>query len=289
MACRRGSGDDLLDALSVKWSVNLFRVPRTGIEVGDLFVVQKRYLDPWDRLTALYQPPLELPRSKPQEMGDMDGAESNIYAANVGFDALEGFLLGLGVPAVPLKASIGAARDSDATISFRVASVRSRSLLPGEIKREMDVRWRTFRLGSLDAQRKYVVAHAVWEAKTLQINLDGRKETVGRLSASLTKLASGTTGVHAEKISAGQIRYARDKFVTFGIQVTRLSLVGEKLTLEGVPDLSPMRVRLGGVNSPADKSALEKPDPGRSVLIGRSSGSPFVDFKVHGTGHFASE
>ena len=45
MVCRRDNGDKLLCALALKWSVNLFRVPRPGIDVADVFVLNKRDLD----------------------------------------------------------------------------------------------------------------------------------------------------------------------------------------------------------------------------------------------------
>src|ERR1700758_114791 len=99
MVCRRGEGDDLLNKLADKWSVNLFRVPRGGIEVGDVFAANSRTLDPWARLRDRYRPALELPPPRPQPVPDMARVESKSYNANSGFEALEGFLQGLGVPA----------------------------------------------------------------------------------------------------------------------------------------------------------------------------------------------
>ena len=93
MICRRGTGDTLLDKLAIKWSVNLLRIPREGVNVGDVFVVQQRILHQWDRLVDLYQPKLELPIPDRQLVGDMDQVESQSYEADAGFEALQGFLL----------------------------------------------------------------------------------------------------------------------------------------------------------------------------------------------------
>jgi len=274
MACRRGAGDRLLDQLAVKWSVNLLRIPRDGVRVGDVFVVQKRTLDQWDRLEDLYRPKLELPVPDRQLVGDLAEVESWGYEANAGFEALQGFLLGLGVPALPLHAAVKAARKTTVTLSFSVSNVSRTALLPGEIKREMERRARGSRWGSVDMKRQYVVAHAVWEATSLQIKLDGSGKTVGELSASLTNVAHASGGLKATHDSSGTIKYRRHEPIVFGVQVTGVGFETGTPQLKGVPDLTPMQVRHGGDGggSPAEEF-------GTGVLIGAGNGSPFVSIR----------
>ena len=271
MVCRRGAGDKLLDQLTIKWSVNLLRIPRDGVRVGDVFVVQKRILDQWDRLENLYRPKLELSIPDRQVVGDMAQVESQSYDANAGFEALQGFLQGLGVPALPLRATIKAARKTTISLSFSVSNVTRVALLPGEIKREMERRSKGSRWGSVDTRRQYVVAHAVWEATSLQIKLDGSSKTVGELSASLTSVASVRGVLKASHDSSGTIKYHRHEPIAFGVQVTAVQFDGEIPQLKSAPDLTPMQVRHDG--SP-EKSPAE--NLGTGVLIGARDGSPFV-------------
>jgi hypothetical protein len=274
VACRRGAGDELLDKLAITWSVNLLRVPRGGVHVADVFVVQARNLHQWDRLEALYRPTLELPRPKRQGVGDMDQVESQSYGADAGFEALQGFLQGLGVPALPLRAAIKAARQATVSLSFSVGNVSRTALLPGVIKREMDRRARGARWDSAEAKRRYVVAHAVWEATSLQISLKGSRKTVGDLSAGLVNVASGHVGLKAADDSSGTIKYERQQPVAFGIQVTGVRFDDGVPKLEGVPDLTVMAVREDG-----DEAEPPAEDPRSGLLIGARDGSPFVTFR----------
>jgi hypothetical protein len=278
MACRRRAGDELLDKLAVKWSVNLFRIPRGGVHVGDVFVVQKRVLDQWDRLANLYQPKLELPEPDSQPVGDMDQVESQNYAADAGFEALQGFLQGLGVPALPLRATIKAARSTTVSLSFSVGGVTRTALLPGEIKREMERRARGSRWGAVDAKRRYMVAHAVWEATSLQIKLEGGRKVVGELSARLTRVAGGSGKLKAGHDSSGTIKYDHDDPVAFGIQVTGVQFEGGVPLLTGAPDPSPRQVRRSDdASARADEQQVDEQMYG--LLIGAKDGSPFVTLR----------
>lgn len=274
VVCRRGAGDQLLDRLAIKWSVNLLRIPRDGVRVGDVFVVQKRTLNQWDRLEDLYRPKLELPVPDRQLVGDMAQIESQSYEANAGFEALQGFLQGLGVPALPLHAAVKAARKTTVSLSFSVSNVSRVALLPGEIKREMERRARGSRWGSVEMKRQYVVAHAVWEATSLQIKLDGSSKTVGELSASLTNVAHACGGLKATHDSSGTIKYHRHEPIVFGVQVTSVQFDTGIPGLKGVPDLTPMQVRHGG-----DRGGSSTEELGTGVLIGTENGSPFVTIR----------
>jgi len=271
VVCRRGAGDKLIDQLATKWSVNLLRIPRDGLRVGDVFVVQKRTLDQWDRLENLYRPKLELPTPDRQIVGDMAQVESQSYEANAGFEALQGFLQGLGVPALPLRAAVKAARETTVSLSFSVSNVSRIALLPGEIKREMERRARGSRWESVEMQRQYVVAHAVWEATSLQIRLEGSSKTIDELSASLTGVAQAHGGLTATHNSSGTIKYHRNEPIVFGIQVTSVQFDAGIPRLKGVPDLTPMQVRHNG-----DQGGSYTEDGGTGVLIGARHGSPFV-------------
>ena len=271
MICRRGDGDQLLDKLAVKWSVNLLRVPRGGVEVGDLFVANKRTLEQWDRLRDLYRPKLEPPRAKPLVVPDMAQVESRSYDANAGFEALEGFLQGLGVPAVPLRVTINAARAAAVSLSFSVGNVRRTGLLPGEINRQMDRRAKGAHWESVDMTRRHYVAHAVWDAKSLQVKVEGEARTVSELSASLIKVAKGAAGLTVKRHSSGLMKYDRDQPIVFGLQLTAVRFDNGVPRLDGTVDPGPMPVRR--TNGQAAPTAE---DPTSGTLIGARNGNPFV-------------
>jgi hypothetical protein len=279
VVCRRGGEDKLLNKLTVKWSVNLLRIPREGIQVGDVFVAQKRILSQWDRLSNLYTPKLVLPEPDKQSVPDMDKDESQRYAADVGFEALQGFLQGLGVPPLPLRASIEAARHTRVSLSFNVGGVARTALLPGEIKREMERRAKGSRWGVVDPKRRYLVAHAVWTATSLQIKLEGGREAVGELSARLKGVAGATGKLKTTHDASGTIKYHRDDPVVFGIQVTAVQFKDRVPLLEGAPDLSPRLVRGEGGQEGATDEEQEAEQQEYGVLIGAKDGSPFVTLR----------
>jgi hypothetical protein len=279
MVCRRGAGDKLLDKLAMKWSVNLLRIPRGGVQVGDVFVAQKRILDQWDRLANLYKPKLELPEPESQPVGDMEQVESRSYAADAGFEALHGFLQGLGVPALPLRATIQAARETMVSLSFSVGGVTRTALLPGEIKREMEHRANGSRWGVVDPKRQYRVAHAVWEATSLQIKLEGGRQVVSDLSARLAGVASGSGKLTATHDSSGTIKYDRDEPIAFGIQVTGVQFKGGVPLLKDAPDLSPALVRRQTGEAVARTDEPQADEQQYGLLIGAKDGSPFVTLR----------
>lgn len=271
MVCRRGAGDKLLDKLALEWSVNLLRIPRTGINVGDVFVVHRRTLIQWDRLASLYQPKLELPEPEHQSMPDMDQIRSKSYSDSASIDALQGFLQGLGVPPLPLNAAIKAARESSVSLSFSVGDVTRKGLLAGEIKREMKRRSRGSRWDGVDVKLEYVVAHAVWEATSLQIRLDGAGKTVGKLSATMKGVTSTTAGVTVTHDSSNTVKYCRQEPIVFGIEVTNIRFQDGVPQLKDVPDLKPRPVRQS-----AEQASPTADEPKAGILIGARNGSPFI-------------
>ena len=277
MVCRRGGEDKLLNALAVKWSVNLLRIPREGIEVGDVFVAQKRILSQWNRLSNLYKPTLVLPVPEKQGVVDLDKTESQRYAAAAGFEALQGFLLALGLPPLPLRAAIKAARQTKVSLSFKVGGITRTALLPGEIKREMEHRKKGARWGTVDPKRKYLVAHAVWTATSLQIKLEGGSQAVGELSTKLTGVAGASGKVDATHNSSGTIKYdRRDVPIAFGVQVTPVHFEDGFPLLKDAPDLTSWQVlHAGHGTAPAGEETNEQ----YGLLIGAKDGSPFVTLR----------
>lgn len=274
MTCRRGGGDKLLDELAIKWSVNLFRVPRTGVRVGDVFVVQKKFLHQWDHLEDLYRPNLDLPEPDRQTVGEMDEIESRSYTAAAGFNALQGFLVALGVPALPLQAAIEAARKAAVSLSFSVGGVTRCALLPGQVKREMKQRAPSANWGSIDQKYQYLVAHAVWEATSLQVKLTGSAGTVGDLAVGLTKVAKASVDLRKASCTAHTISYDRREPIAFGIQVTGVQFDAGIPQLEGAPEPALWQVRRNGGGE-----TVEAPDETSGVLIGAQGGSPFVTLR----------
>ena len=236
-------------------------------------MVNKRILDQWDRLRDLYRPKLELPTPRPQPVPDMARVESKSYNANAGFEALEGFLQGLGVPAVPLGAAIKAAREATVSLSFSVANVRRTGLLPGEINREMNRRAKGAHWESVDMRRRHYVAHAVWDAKSLKVKIEGETKTVGELSASLTRVAKATVGLTTKSDSSGLISYDRDQSIVFGLQVTAVRFDDGVPGLDGAVDPGPKQTRGSG------QVALAAEDVTSGTLIGVRNGNPFVHLR----------
>lgn len=277
MVCRRGGEDKLLNELAVKWSVNLLRIPREGIEVGDVFVAQKRVLSQWDRLSNLYKTPLVLPEPDQQAVVDLDKTESQRYAADAGFEALQGFLQALGVPPLPLRATISAARNTNVSLSFRAGGITRSALLPGEIKREMWNRRKAARWGTIDPKRRYLVAHAVWSATSLQIKLEGGRQAVGELSAKLTSVAGASGKLDVTHDSSGTLKYHRDDPLAFGVQVTPVNFKDGFPLLKDAPDLTPWQVLhfAGQATPPPDEETNEQ----YGLLIGAKDGSPFVTLR----------
>jgi hypothetical protein len=175
------------------------------------------------------------------------------------------------VPAVPLRAAIKASRAASVSLSFKVGEVRRTGLLPGLTNREMIRRAKGAHWESVDMTRPHYVAHAVWDAKSLEIKVEGEAKTVSELSASLTKVAKGTADITAKRNSSGLIKYERDEPIVFGLQVTAVRLDDGVPGLDEAADPGPMQVRHGG-----GQAAPEAEDATSGTLIGARNGSPFV-------------
>jgi hypothetical protein len=221
----------------------------------------------------LYQPNLDLPEPERQTVGEMDEIQSRSYTAAAGFSALQGFLVALGVPALPLQATIKAARESAVSLSFSIGGVSRSALLPGQIKREMKRRGESANWGSVDPQCRYLVAHAVWEATSLEVKLTGKTETTGDLAASLTKVAKASVDLREVNCTAGTVSYDRHEPIAFGIQVAAVQFDTGIPQLEGAPEPTFKQVRREGAET------TEAPDETSGVLIGAQGGSPFVTLR----------
>jgi hypothetical protein len=135
----------------------------------------------------------------------------------------------------------------------------------------MEHRKKGARWGAVDMRRRYVVAHAVWEATSLQVKIAGRGKMVSELSASLANVARGSVSLKTSQSSVGTIKYEREKPIAFGIQVTGIHFEDRIPRLEGAQELRPMLVRSG--QQSVEPSAE---DPGSGMLLGSPRGNPFV-------------
>src|SRR5262249_29588925 len=111
--CRRSDKDKdpLVRLLTDSYRLNILRVPRAGINVGDLLLCDSGALRNRGGSASFSDPPLELPVSRNEPLAPVSREASRAISGRVAVNPLAAFLAALGVPAITaLTAELHAAR-----------------------------------------------------------------------------------------------------------------------------------------------------------------------------------
>jgi hypothetical protein len=219
--CHRSDKDPLVRVLTDKYRLNILRVPRAGINVGELLIEDSGNLRCMGSFARFFDPPLELPKSSSQELAPVSGAVSRAISAELAAKPLVAFLTALGLTGITaLSAELNAARKLNVT--FEVSGATLDSIDVVDLGNELGSRQLRRGNALYQPDRQFFVAHAVARATGLVLDFQGEGETGAKLAANVVEVAKGSGKVAVKQTSAAQINVIGSTPLVFGLAVLRL-------------------------------------------------------------------
>ena len=266
--CKRSDNDPLIRALTERYRLNILRLPRADIKVGELLIEEGKDLRCCGRVSTFFTPELDVRENEPAPLPDLGGVMSERVSAKAAAEPLTWLLAGLGAVGITsISAMLGKSRDVSVAFGVSGAQYRSTDLvtlgdeLSGRVTRENNALYRP--------GRKYFVAHAIAEASTIRVAFDAECGQAARLALDIEELIKSEASVHVDRDNRGYLVFSRPAPVTFGLAVAQLDLTGDSLRLDGVDRLRAVR---GKGSQPAGEAG-EFP----GVLFGGPDGDFFVE------------
>jgi hypothetical protein len=266
--CRRSDKDPLVRLLTDRYRLNILRVPRAGISIGDLLVDDSGDLRHMGEFSRFFDPALELPIADCEPLAPVSGAASKAISVKVAANPMAAFLTALGLSGITsLSAKFQATRHLDVTFQISGATLESIDVvelgneLAGRVLRTDNALYRD--------DRKFFVAHSVARATGLNLGFQAKGNTGAELAADIVQVAKVSGSVTVEHTSGAQISVTGSTPLVFGLAVLRLTQEPGQLKLDLPTNLQPVRRRASATKG----TAKEVP----SVLFGDPQGEILID------------
>jgi hypothetical protein len=261
--CKRSDNDPLIRTLTDRYQLNILRLPRRGIDVGEVLIREGRDLLCAGPVSRLFTPPLSLPLVFTAPLPDLDGVTSARRRADVAAAPLTGLLSALGLGASSASASLRRARD--VTVAYRLIGTRYRSTDLLALADELVARVPPPDHPLLRHRREFFIAHAVAEATGLTAIFAARTNRAGKLAIELAQAIKADGCVEVTGDHQGRLVVAGSEPVTFGLAVVRLTAHGDGLQIDPAPRLHAVRKSDATTNNTTP------------VLFGGSDGDALVE------------
>jgi hypothetical protein len=268
--CRRSEKDPLVRLLTDRYRLNILRVPRAGIDVGDLLVDDSGDLRYMGKLSRFFDPPLELPTAKNEPLAPLSSETSKAISGKIAANPMATFLTALGLSGVTsLSAKLQAAQNVEVTFQISGATLDSidvvelGSELAGRLLRTDNALYRP--------SRKYFVAHSVARATGLTLGFKTKSDTGTELTAGIAQIAKVSGGVRVKRDSAAQISVTGSTPLVFGLAVLQLTEEPGQLKLDLPTKLQPVRR--------SERAGKGTPEEVPSVLFGGAQGDLLLDIR----------
>ena len=221
--CRRSEKDPLIRLLTDRYRLNILRVPRGGIDVGDLLVNDSGSLRHLGAFARFFDPPLKLPDPSSAPLAPVNAEVSRAISGKLAANPLAAFLTALGLSGITsLSAKLQTARKLHVTFQVSGATLESIDVvdlgneLAGRVLRSDSALYR--------AGRKFFVAHAVARATGLIFGFEANGDTGAELAAGIMQVAKVSGSVRIQRESAAQISVTgSDPPLTFGLAALPLT------------------------------------------------------------------
>jgi hypothetical protein len=266
--CRRSEKDPLVRLLTDRYRLNILRVPRAGIDVGDLLVDDSGDLRYMGEFSKFFDPPLELPEPEEEPLAPLSGESSKAISAKVAANPMATFLTALGLSGITsLSAKLQAAQNVNVTFQISGATLQSVDVI--ELGNELAGRVLRTDNALYRADRKFFVVHSVARATGLTLGFHTKSDTGAELAAGIAQVAKVSGGVRIKRDSAAQISVTGSTPLAFGLAVLRLTEEPRQLKLDLPTNLQPVRREAS--------AAKRAPEEVPSVLLGGAQGELLLD------------
>ncbi len=265
--CKRTAPDPLIQLFVTRYGLNLLAVPREGSDVGDLYVADDQGVSAPGAVTALFEPPPELPPAvRGEAMADVTGAISDTVSAEAGLGLLGRFLAAFGAPALGDAIAVRFAAARASALRFSLAEATRDSIDPlvfgTRILRSKLIEDHPM----VGPDRRYYLVTAVARSSSIRIAAEQHAGGGGGVDIDLGSLA-GDAKVAIDRGRDGSYTFRSDKRLAFGVQL-------HELTID--PRDRKLKLRTSGA-----VAMLRAAEPSRPLLtpalIGGPEGEAFVD------------
>jgi hypothetical protein len=270
--CKRSEQDPLIRLLTDRYRLNILRVPRAGIEVGDLLVDDSGDLRRMGAFAKFFDPVLEMPESKTAALAPQSSKKSGSISWNAAAKPATAFLAALGLTGITsLSATLESAQD--VSVTFQITGATLENLDAVDLGNELAGRELRRDNALYRADRKFFVAHEVARATGLTLGFQSSSKAGAKLAAGIAQVAEASAGVGVQHASATEIGVTGTTPLVFGLAVLRLTETKEDgaLRLDLPKKLQPVR-RIPDEAQPVPESraALE-------FLFGGAEGEALLD------------
>jgi hypothetical protein len=261
--CKRSDDDPLIRTLTDRYRLNILRLPRRGIDVGEVLIREGADLRCVGSVSRLFAPPLDLPPVATVGLPDVDGVTSARRSAHAAATPLTGLLAALGIAGSSASASLSAARD--VTVTYRLTGTRYRNADLLTLADELTARVPYPDHALLRPGREFFIAHAIAEATGITATFAASTDRAGKLAVELAAVIKTDGSVEVTGDHQGRLVVAGTEPVTFGLAVVGLTVRDDQLRIDPAP--RPRAVR----------SYRPVPDYFPPVLFGDTDGDALVD------------
>lgn len=266
--CKRTAPDPLIQLFVSRYGLNLLAVPREGSDVGDLYVADDEGVSAPGSVTALFEPPPELPPAvRGEAMADVTGAISDTVSAEAGLGLLGRFLAAFGAPALgdAIAARFAAARAS--ALRFSLAEATRDSIDPLVFGTRILRSKLTEDHPMVGPDRRYYLVTAVARSSSIRIAAEEQGGGGAGVELDLGNLAGADAKVAIDRGRDGSYTFRSDKRLAFGVQLHELSID---------PRDRKLKLRTSGAVAMLRAAAPSRPllEP---ALLGGPEGEAFVD------------
>jgi hypothetical protein len=238
--CRRSDSDPLVRALTDRYKLNILRLPRRGVGVGELLIREDGDLRCAGNIKGFFDPELDIPPITVSALPDIDEITSSRRSVTVAAAPLIGLLTAVGAVGLSsIDASLREARD--VTVAFSLtgtqycntplltlgAELNSRILRPGNALHHPG--------------QQYFIAYAAATATGMRVAYSAGSDRAAKLMLEFTAMIKAETSVDAARGQSGHFDITSSAPVTFGLAVARLVVDGRSIRLETSGRLHPVR------------------------------------------------
>lgn len=237
--CKRSDDDPLIRTLTDRYRLNILRLPRRGVDVGEVLIREGADLRCTGPISGLFTPPLDLPPTETVTLPDVDGITSARRSASTSTAPLTGLLTALNLGTSSASASLRAARD--VTVAYRLTGARYRSTDLLALADELAARVPLLDHPLLRQGREFFVAHAIAEATGITATFASSTDRAAKLAMELATTIKTDGSIEVTGDHHGRLVVAGGEPVTFGLAVVRLRADADGLQI--VPAPRPRAVR----------------------------------------------
>jgi hypothetical protein len=261
--CKRSDDDPLIRTLTDRYRLNILRLPRRGVDVGEVLIREGTDLRCAGQISRLFNPPLDVPPTETVTLPDVDGMASARRSASTSAAPLTGLLTALGLGTSSASASLRAARD--VTVAYRLTGARYRSTDLLALADELAARVPLLDHPLLRRGQEFYVAHAIAEATGITATFASSTDRAAKLAMELATTIKTDGSIEVTGDHHGRLVVAGSEPVTFGLAVVRLRADADDLRIDPAP--RPRAVR--GITRVAEDSP--------SVLLGGPDADALIE------------